>query len=147
MKREELKEKIIEISNSEFPLVDFFNDIDWLDDRHFNTEKAYEDIEKIYNVFMFYINKCNKLEKENEELRKAVKSWNENGGKILRENIKLKQAIKVLKEKRVDLYELQFSFSLNEYNIVARGSGFDELTQKQYELLKEVFESVGDECE
>jgi chromosome segregation ATPase len=64
MNREELKEKICEISNSEFPLIDFFNDIDWLDDRHFNTEKAYEDIEKIYNVFMFYINKCNKLEKE-----------------------------------------------------------------------------------
>ena len=65
MNREELKDKLSEISNSEFPLIDFFNDIGWLEgSKWFNTEKAYEDIEKIYNVFMFYINKCNKLEKE-----------------------------------------------------------------------------------
>lgn len=104
-----------------------------------------------------------KLKKENQELKieiKELKILNENLNKYIdnfRKNsdiqylhdnqqiYKLKQAIKVLKEKKVNLYELQFSFSLNEYNIVARGSGFDELTQKQYELLKQVFESVGEE--
>ena len=119
MNREELKEKIIKISNSEFPLIDFFNDIDWLDDRHFNTEKAYEDIEKIYDVFMFYINKCNKLEKELKQTKlnfknsqthskncyKKLKEKFERGKEVyhrnyelIQENGKLKQAVKTWNE-------------------------------------------------
>lgn len=178
----ELKEKIIKISNSEFPLIDFFNDIGWLDDRHFNTEKAYEDIEKIYNVFMFYINKCKKLEKElkqtklnfknsqthskncykklkekfergkevyhrnyeliqeNGKLKQAVKTWNENGGKLLRENTKLKQAIKILKDK-IEFEDLGEMQSGNVY----RGYFNDCLDEEEYDILKEVFESVGEE--
>lgn len=84
----------------------------------------------------------------NENLNKYIDNFRQNSNiQYLHDNqqiYKLKQAIKVLKEKRVNLYEIQFSFSLNQYNIVARCSGFDELTQKQYELLKQVFESVGE---
>ena len=188
MTREELKEKISEISNSEFPLIDFFNDIDWLDDRHFNTEKAYEDIEKIYNVFVYYKDKVKKTEKElkqtklnfrnsqihskncykklkekYEKLERAYKNnevmardlnelinrnlelqkvrdnysdqlnyvWNI-ANSLKDENTKLKQAIEILKDKlKINTYYI--SLIENE----------DGLTIKEYELLKEVFESVG----
>ena len=95
--KEKLKEKISEISNSEFPLIDFFNDIGWLEGiKWFNTEKAYEDIEKIYNVFTYYKNKCKQLEianKNNEGLvRDNVKLMNRNL-KLQDENAKLKQDI------------------------------------------------------
>lgn len=146
MNREELKEKMCKISNSEFPLIDFFNDIGWLEGiKWFNTEKAYEDIEKIYNVFMFYINKCNKLEKENKELRKAVRTWNENGGKLLRENEKLKKALDILKEKGLIFTSGE---SGSEVCVCLCDYGYGvSLTKDEYELLKEVFESVGGDDE
>lgn len=210
MNREELKEKIIEISNSEFPLIDFFNDIDWLDDRHFNTEKAYEDIEKIYNVFMFYINKCNKLEKElkqtklnfrnsqthskncykklkekytrlerayknnevmvrdlnelinrNLELRKQIENLEEENQGVKddntrlwhslecanNENAKLKQAIKILKDK----FKLDVSLNIDgEFSVEVKIDKIQNIPNivylkyleiEQYELLKEVLES------
>lgn len=110
MTREELKEKMCKISNSEFPLIDFFNDIDWLDDRHFNTEKAYEDIEKIYNVFMFYINKCKKLEKELKQTKlnfKNSQTHSKNCYKKLKEKYeKLERAYKNNEVLVQDLNEL-----------------------------------------
>lgn len=166
MTREELKEKIIEISNSEFPLIDFFNDIDWLDDRHFNTEKAYEDIEKIYDVFMFYINKCKKIEKELKQTKlnfrnsqthskncyKKLKEKFERGkevyhrnyeliqenGKLKQENQELKEAIKVLKEKGLIFTSGE---SGREVCICLCDYGYGvSLTQEEYELLKSVLE-------
>lgn len=200
MTRKELKEKISEISNSEFPLIDFFNDIDWLDDRHFNTEKAYEDIEKIYNVFVYYKDKVKKTEKElkqtklnfknsqihskncykklkekytrlerayknnevmtrdlnelinrNLELKKDYELLDEDYDQLFAkfldckiENQKLKQAIKILESKfKFELgvsvvkerycYSLEFLFNNSYFSI----------TKVEYELLKEVFESVG----
>ena len=195
MNREELKEKIIKISNSEFPLIDFFNDIDWLDDRHFNTEKAYEDIEKIYNVFMFYINKCKQLEKELKQTKlnfknsqthskncyKKLKEKFERGKEVyhrnyelIQENGKLKQENQELEEKvdyykkemeseqcfrenlQIDLIEfvgaikiLKDFFIIHQKNsdYLITATGFDKLSQMDYELLKRVFESVGDSDE
>ena len=196
MNREELKEKIIKISNSEFPLIDFFNDIGWLEDsKWFNTEKAYEDIEKIYDVFMFYINKCNKLEKELKQTKlnfrnsqthskncyKKLKEKFERGKEVyhrnyelIQENGKLKQENQELKEQvdyykkemeseqcfrenlQIDLIEfvgaikiLKDFFIIHQKNgdYLITATGFDKLSQMDYELLKRVFESVGDSDE
>lgn len=189
MNRKELKEKISEISNSEFPLIDFFNDIDWLDDRHFNTEKAYEDIEKIYNVFVYYKDKVKKTEKElkqtklnfknsqihskncykklkekytrlerayknnevmvrdlnelinrNLELKDELKrcqetisAWMENHKKLIIDNGKMEKALTILKDRKHIL----------KYNGIDGSLELGWLTQREYELLKEVFESVG----
>lgn len=152
MNREELKEKISEISNSEFPLIDFFNDIGWLEgSKWFNTEKAYEDIEKIYNVFVYYKNKSKQLEKENQELKEKNKKWQQLFGcdlcealgreMLKEENTKQKKALDILK---------RFHFQLNQ--TIHNSTGFEiwidslleteELTKEEYELLKEV---LGDE--
>lgn len=72
MNREQLREKILEHSNSMFPLIDFFNDIGRNKDPGYDKEKAYEDIEKIYNVFMYYREKSEKLEKAFEILKKSL---------------------------------------------------------------------------
>jgi hypothetical protein len=45
----------------------------------FNAERAYEDIEKIYDVFMFYINKCDKLEKKYQKLEEIFRKRGGNG--------------------------------------------------------------------
>lgn len=209
MNREELKEKICEISNSEFPLIDFFNDIGWLEgSKWFNIEKAYEDIEKIYNVFMFYINKCNKLEKElkqtklnfknsqihskncykklkekyeklerayknnevmvrdlnelinrNLELRKQIENLEEENQGVKDDNTrlwhsleygnneisKLKKAIKILKG-FVSITKGRNEETLKWDIPVIYSLGLNKkISQEQYELLEQVFESVGEE--
>lgn len=48
-----------------------------------------------YEIIKQDLNRLEKLEKENKELRSSIKSWNVNGGNLLRENTKLKEIIKV----------------------------------------------------
>lgn len=136
--KEKLKEKISEISNSEFPLIDFFNDIDWLDDKRFNTEKAFEDIEKIYNVFVHYRDKAKQLEKENQGVKDDnTRLWH--GLEYANNEIsKLKKALDILKEK----LEIQLHQD-DEYFPIPMISGseiYQNLTKEEYELLKEVLD-------
>lgn len=76
------------------------------------------------------LDKLEKLEKENKELRKAVKSWNENCGKLIRENIKCKRALDILVE----------VVSLNSNRILETERNLLRLSKEEYELLKEVLE-------
>ena len=182
MNRKELKEKICEISNSEFPLIDFFNDIGWLEgSKWFNTEKAYEDIEKIYNVFVYYKDKFKKLEKELKQTKlnfknsqthskncykklkekfDRVKEVYHRNYELIQENEKLKQENqelivnknvaqgiakkqKVENDKTKEAIEILKDFFIihqknGDYLITA--TGFDRLSQMDYELLKSVFE-------
>ena len=151
MNRANLKEKISEISNSEFPLIDFFNDIGWLEgSKWFNTEKAYEDIEKIYNVFVYYTNKNKQLEKENQGLKKVRDNYSDQLNYVWNivnslkdENTRLKQAIKILKEKvempLIDDFEVINKDYIHLYRLRTKAL----INEEEYELLKEVFESVG----
>lgn len=50
MNKEKLFNRVANISNSMFPLVDFFNDIEQIEDKDYNKEQAYKDIEKICDV-------------------------------------------------------------------------------------------------
>jgi hypothetical protein len=47
------------------------------------------------------------------------------------------EALDIIKTKGVNVFELRFSFSLEEYNI-CKGEENKELTQKEYETLKKV---------
>lgn len=47
---EKLFNRIADISNSQFPLVDFFNDILQIEDKDYDKDRAYKDIEKICSV-------------------------------------------------------------------------------------------------
>lgn len=86
-----------------------------------------------------------KLEKKNQELRKAIKQWNINGGNLLKENNKLKQALEILKDKLELSIEKEFlekdNFSITRYWLIMGKvpyATFTEITKEQYELLKEV---------
>ena len=146
MNRAELREKIFDISNSEFPLIDFFNDISLNDNEYFDTERAYKDIEKIFNVFVYYKNKCKQLEKENQ----GVKDDNTRLWHSLEcannEISKFKTAINILNK---------FNFKVETTNCNRTGYEmytdslleYEPLTKEEYDLLKEVLESVGDSDE
>ena len=59
-------------------------------------------------------------------------------GKFIEENIKLKKVIEILKNKGVQESFLKNTKNVNEYNkAIKHLNYFDELTQEEYELLKE----------
>lgn len=47
------------------------------------------------------------------------------------------KALDIIKKKGINVFELGYSFSLNEYNI-CKGEENKELTQEEYETLKKV---------
>lgn len=99
-----------------------------------------ESKEKYYKIIKQDLDRLEKLEKENQELRKSIKSWNENGGNLLKENIKLKKAIKILKDKlklKLNFSEFKNSEAINAILPLA-GSNLISLTPDEYEPLKEV---------
>ena len=55
--------------------------------------------------------------------------------KLKEENIKLKKAIEILKNKTVVILALELSKDSDDYN---RMTSFENITQEEYELLKEV---------
>ena len=147
MNKEQLREKIMEISNSCFPLIDFFNDIGRNKDPRYNKERAYEDIEKIYDVFMHYREKSEILEKENEVLLINKNVAQGIAIKLKEENDKFKQALEILKDKldiKLEVYR-NGGCTLNHkiiYNCIV---GFERclryLEVEEYKLLKEVLDN------
>lgn len=63
-------------------------------------EKLEKENEELKNTILsLELDTCiPELRKENKELRKSIKSWNENAGNLLKENTKLKEALKFLCE-------------------------------------------------
>ena len=82
---------------------------------------------------------CDRLEKENKELRKSIKSWDETAGNLLKENRKLKNIIEILK----DIFEIECVYEEdNWYAIDCLNTFYRIKNKEQYELLKEVLENV-----
>lgn len=102
--------------------------------------EIYQEEEKI---ILKDLDRLEKLEKENKELRKSIKSWNETAGNLLKENIKLKKAIEILKDSLgLTLYHNK---PLNTYSVELMC--FEEhlgkhINQEEYGLLKEVFKII-----
>lgn len=109
-----------------------------------NTFDEISTMIKKANGYDVLVDKCKQLEKENQKLRKAVKSWNENGGNLIRENTKLKQAIEILKE---NLY-IEFKHDNGYLMVIFKEDKEQECdytimfldNKEEYELLKEVLE-------
>ena len=135
MNKEQLREKIMEISNSCFPLIDFFNDIGRNKDPRYNKERAYEDIEKIFDVFMYYVKKSEKLEKENRKQLSTILDLDI-------ENRTLKQAFEILKDKKVNVYHIlvleNYKQYVEHYPFGEYNAEEDMLDEEECELLKEV---------
>ena len=82
------------------------------------------------------LERLEQLEKENQELKEklsAIEFWNE---RYMEHNEKLKIAIFIVYMKNVDLELLKDCCNLKDYN--NRVNFLRELTQQEYELLKEV---------
>lgn len=90
------------------------------------------------------LKKLEKLEKENQGLRKSIKSWNENGGNLLKENTKLKEALKFLcEELEIKLCSNGYlSFEDKEYYLDYQSDidlrTLHRITKEKYNLLEEV---------
>lgn len=81
---------------------------------------------------------CDRLEKENKELRNSIKSWDETAGNLLKENTKLKKAIEILKENHEITLHYDDEFPTPMINI---NGVYSYINKQEYELLKEVFEN------
>ena len=97
--------------------------------------KQHITIQEWCNIIEQDLDRLEKLEKEYKEARKSIKSWNENGGELLRENAKLKKVIEIMVDKKVSQFWIVMSESVDRYNAVM-GKNYI-LTQEEYELLKE----------
>lgn len=84
---------------------------------------------------------CERLEKENQELKNTILSLEVDTciPELREENTKLKNSIKIIINKGVNELFLKNTKIFTEYNkIVKHLEYFNELTQEEYELLKEV---------
>lgn len=70
---EKLKKKTYGITNSEFPIGDFLNDILRNRDENYNKEKALEDFEKIIDVVLYLRNQNHTL----ESIKKILEAKND----------------------------------------------------------------------
>lgn len=98
------------------------------------------------------------LKQENQKLKEKNKKWQELFGRdlcevlgremLLEENTKLKKVCHLLLYKRINIDFLRESKNVDAYNEwISNLMNYSKLTKKQYELLKRVFESVGDSDE
>ena len=103
-----------------------------------------------YNLVMTIkkdLDRLEKLEKENQELRKAIKQWNINGGNLLKENTKLKKAIEILNDKldiKLEVYHnggCTLNHKIISNCIVSHERCLRHLEVEEYKLLKEVLEN------
>ena len=115
-------------------------------------------VEDLENTIKQDLDRLEKLEKENEKLKCknhdlldekleiVLNNYNQSMGivELMRIFIEFKKVIKILKDKNVDIYELLKSKNIVDYNNLTWSRydfGGDELTQEEYDLLKEVLEN------
>lgn len=127
MNKENLFNRVADISNSMFPLVDFFNDIEQIKDKDYNKEQAYKDIEKI----------CDVVEQLLDDSRRKVKLEKYVYEKILK---RLKRQYKY-PEKIIE--EIRFHDTYEEYAIeyvddIKKDKKDIPITETEFNLLKEM---------
>lgn len=119
MNKENLFNRVADISNSMFPLVDFFNDIEQIKDEDYNKEKAYEDIEKICDI-------VEQLLEDSKRKEKLEKVW----------EIAAKKGVDLLLLidcPNVAQYNKAMEYRSNIYIYLTRA-----LTETEFNLLKEM---------
>lgn len=121
MEENELRQKIYEISNCEFPLDAFLNDVLYNTDPHFNKEIALRDIEKIYDTF-------NEFRKENEELKERMQVYEKYVSIRGMNNNELWCNSKITEEEKKLLYTQKY--------IDKRNKHYEEMLKKNIEVKK-----------
>lgn len=114
-----------------------------------HSKNCYKKLKEKYNEVEYCYEKLSKdhmsLKKSFDELFEISIIKTHDLLQLGKENKELKEAIKILKAKLVPILLLQEVDTLEEYN-----EGLDDcdeyrLTQEEFDLLKKVFESVGEE--
>ena len=105
-----------------------------------------ESKEKYYKIIKQDLDKLDKLEKDIKEYRKAIKSWNVNAGNLLKEIIKLKKFIEILKEAvdEIDFITCDEEDCYGEvglYQKINESISIPLKTKEEYILVKEVLEN------
>lgn len=113
-------------------------------------EEDEENIKKDYNIIKKDLERLEKLEEDNKKLKEKVNHlknvknrWVRNYKFVDKENEKLKQALDIIKTKKVDIDMFIDSTSAEDYNnrleyYTYINPEVRPLTQEEYELLKEV---------
>ena len=70
-----------------------------------------------------------------EDLNRGIFKEDAEAVEIIRRELK---ALEIIRKKGINIQELRYSYSLNEYNI-CKGTGNESLNQEEYDLLKGVF--------
>jgi hypothetical protein len=78
---------------------------------------------------------CGELAVTVEVLNRGIFKEDAEAVEIIRRELK---ALEIIKKKGINIQELRYSYSLNEYNI-CKGTGNESLKQEEYDLLKGVF--------
>ena len=97
--------------------------------------------EKYYNIIKQDLERLEKIEENYYSLNISCEEIEFENVRLEEENKKLKQAIDILKDKKVSIGLLLKNNTLNQYNRVRHLYDADFLIQEEYELLKEVFEN------
>lgn len=90
-----------------------------------------------YDIIKQDLEKLEELEKEYEKLKERYKHRAETSNDLCKEVRQYEKAFEIIKEKKVDIPKL-LANDFNNYNALAVFFGFKQLTQEEYELLKEV---------
>ncbi len=78
---------------------------------------------------------CGEFAVSSEDLRRGIFEEDAEAVEIIQRELK---ALEIINKKGVNIWELRYSYSVNEYNI-CKGDTNKSLTQEEYDLLKEVF--------
>lgn len=108
----------------------------------YETYHNIECCEEYFDLIEQDLERLEKLEEENKKLRTEIKSVSseteEQFKKFLdKKNQKHKKVIEILKDKTIIIFALKLSKDLSDYN---RMTSFENLTQEEYDLLKEVIQ-------
>lgn len=102
---------------------------------------------EIYNTIKQDLERLKVLEEENQDLKNRLDNEQLAFDKLFESNqklselyAKLKQALDILKDKKVSIGLLLKNNTLNQYNRVRHLYDADFLIQEEYELLKEILE-------
>jgi hypothetical protein len=138
------KEALERISNIELYHREFDEDEDFDGDWKYLEYTEYDGlVREVYKQEIDTIKKdlahLEALANVNKKLRIDISNLNSSYLDISKENEKLKKALFITYMKTIDLELLKDCFELKDYN--DRVNFFKELTEQEYELLKEVLEN------
>lgn len=120
-----------------------------LKEKYTRLERAYKNNEVMTRDLNELINRNLELKDELKRSQETINAWMENHKKLIIDNGKMKKALDIFERQYIHIYYLRRTENVEEYNKMIDKFDeydlFDYLIEEDYELLKQVFESVGEE--